>query len=617
MEKHKIICLILYPLLIIVVGCTSSFLKTTTQIDDIPENEKSEDSPEETVVLIPAQSYEEQELLLAEMLENYDEALIAYQEGNLGLAETKLEDAFVLSKQVNLEEILDESLVLRFKDAFASIGREFGKILDESAIIAEEDPMAWLDELNAEQFKSGQWTDDELKKIVLKIATRIDVPIEFNKNVRNAIYYFQNGGREDFSKWLKRSGRYLPMFTEIFAEEGIPLDMAYLSMIESGFNPRAYSRARAVGLWQFIYSTGKIYGLNRNQWIDERKDPLKATKAAAKHLNDLYKISDDWNIVMAAYNSGPMRVTRQLKETENIEFWDMQLPRETRNYVPSYMAAVCIAKAPEIFGFNDIEIAPPLEFDIVEVHPYTSLKTSSKCAGISIEELRDLNPELLRDRVPPGKENYSLRIPKNKKDAFLAEYVKRPVEKYEPPKVTSVRVRRGDTFSGIARRNGVSVNRLRAANSNIRNINKLQIGQRINIPGSTTRSSSSSIAKVAPVSLENTEQYTVRKNDTLGIIAEQYKTNVSTLQALNNMGRRTTIYVGQILLVPQRSDSQETQKQKIVQTDPGRIIYIVQKNDTLYEIAQKYGVDYRKIKEINKIKDHRKIMPGQKIIIEK
>ena len=609
----------IFLLIVLIIGCASPAFKKQVKIEDetpVFVDEVSETSvlPDSSYSYVTTYSYENEEALLEEILYNYDEALIAHQNGNYGLAETKIDDALVLSQQVNLDEIKDESLVLRFKDAIFLIAQELGKILNESSIIAEEDPMAWLEELNAEQFKSGQWTDEELEKIVMKIAVTADVPIEFNKQVRNAIYYFQNGGKEDMAKWMKRSGRYIPLLRKILAEEGIPEDMVYLSMIESGFSTKAYSRARAVGLWQFIYSTGKIYGLNRNQWIDERRDPVKSTKAAAKHLNDLYKESDDWNNVMAMYNSGPSRIRRQMKNTENIEFWDLQLPRETKNYVPSFMAAVVISKAPEIFGFDNIERDPPFEYDTVEVHPYTSLKTAAKYSGIDITEIRELNPEILRDRVPPGENKYTLRIPKGSKDTFLSEYVKAPVEKYEPPRLSSVRVGRGDTFSGIADRHRVSISRLRAANTHITNINRLQIGQRINIPGTTTRSTN---YQSITVSRDDAFGYTVRKNDTLGILAQRYKTTVRTLQALNNMGTRTRIYVGQKLLLPQNKDSAQSKQQQITDVGTGKIIYIIQKNDTIYEIAQRYGVDYRKIKEINKIKDHRKIQPGQKLIIEK
>ena len=459
--------------------------------------------------------------------------------------------------------------------------------------------------MDIEQFRLGKRSDDELEDIVMKIATKCDIPIEFNKKVRNAIYLFQNGRRKEMAKWLKRSGRYIPMIHKIFAEEGIPQDMVYLSMIESGYNPRAYSRARAVGLWQFIYSTGKIYGLNRNQWIDERRDPVKSTKAAAKHLVDLYKISDDWNNVMAAYNCGARRIVSQLKKTENLEYWDMQLPRETRNYVPFFMAAVVISKAPEIFGFDNIEKDLPFEFDTVDVHPYTNLKTIAKISGVNIQEIKNLNPELLRDRVPPGKNMYSLRIPENTKEEFLVEYAKIPVEKYAPPRVEYVRVRRGDTFSGIADRNRISVSRLRAANPNIRNINRLRIGQRINMPGTIRTAVSSSTRKINTVSTksvnisrENSFEYTVRRNDTLGIISEKFNTSVRTIQTINNMGRNTKIIIGEILIIPGKQKSSSLSQTRVVSRKE-TLTYTVKRNDSIVAIAEKYNTNVGKLQKHN------------------
>jgi membrane-bound lytic murein transglycosylase D len=547
-----------------------------------------------------------------------EEAAGARLEEYYGLAQSKIEEALTLAHDVDLVLIQDPALVERFTSTLAALAQESGRILVESSIIAEEDPMAWLEDVDIEQFRSGQWTDEELEQIVKKIALKCDVPIEFNKKVRNAIYFFQNGRRDEMVQWQKRSGRYLNMMREIFAEEELPQDLVYLSMIESGFKPAAYSSARAVGLWQFMYATGKIYGLDRNTWMDERRDPVLSTRAAASHLKDLYKISDDWNIVMALYNHSPQRITRQLAQTQNIEFWDMQLPRQTQNYVPFFMAATVISKAPEVFGFDDIEKDPPFEYDIVEVHPYTDLSTAAECAGTDTATLKELNPALLRDRVPPGDEKYELRIPKDASGQFIAAYKEIPVETYQPPKVEYVNVQRGDTFSGIAARNRVSISALRAANPQISNINRLSIGQRIYMPG-TVRTSSSRQPVV--VDRENTQTYTVRKNDTLGIIAHRYGTTYPVIQALNNMGSSTRIYPGDKLIVPSAasasSGASSTSNTATSNTSSGDIVYVVRKNDTVYEISLSYGVDYRKVLEYNQISNHRLIKPGDRILIPK
>jgi membrane-bound lytic murein transglycosylase D len=319
---------------------------------------------------------------------------------------------------------------------------------------------------------------------------------------------------------------------------------------------------------------------------------------------------------MALYNHSPQQITRQLAQTQNIEYWDMQLPRETQNFVPFFMAATVISKAPEVFGFDNIEKDPPFEYDIVEVHPYTNLSAAAECAGTNVATLKELNPALLRDRVPPGVEKYELRIPKNTSEKFVAAYEKIPVETYQPPKVEYVLVQRSDTFSGIAARNHISISALRTANPQINNINRLSIGQRIYMPG-TVRTTSSRQPVV--VDHENTQTYTVRKNDTLGIIAHQYGTTYPVIQALNNMGSSTRIYPGDTLVVPSTASSSSgassTSNTVASNTSSGDIVYIVQNNDTVYEISLRYGVDYRKVLEYNQIRNHQLIKPGDRILI--
>ncbi|MHB9030709.1 MAG: lytic transglycosylase domain-containing protein [Candidatus Latescibacterota bacterium] len=347
-------------------GCSPSLVAGKYELENA---EIIESQVDETLVVAEAdtssiQKYEQEEALLAQILAYYEQILVAHREGDFGLAETLIDSAFVAFGQVNVDEITNQKLVSRFTSVSSSLAREYGLILMESEQISQEDPESWIPDLSdVEQFKSGQWSDEELKTIVNKISRKCDVPIDYNEKVRNSISYFQNSGRKYMTLWLQRSGRYLPMIQEIFAEEGLPLDLAYLSMIESGLNPKAVSPARAVGLWQFIYTTGKLYGLERNEWYDERRDPLKSTKAAAQHLKDLYKLYDDWNLVLAAYNSGQGRVSRAIQAGGINDYWRITLPRETSNYVPTFMAVLVISKAPELFGFENIVPEPLLEYD--------------------------------------------------------------------------------------------------------------------------------------------------------------------------------------------------------------------------------------------------------------
>ena len=571
--------------------------------------------------------YYDEEACLAQILQYYDAAMTAYQEGDFGLAETKIDSASVLCANIDLDTIDDESLVTRYQTTLSYLFQGYGKLLNETERIVQENPMAWLDELtetDPEQFKNGKWTDEELKRIVVKIALISDIPLDYNDSVRNSILYFQTNGRSAMTKWLQRSGRYVPIMQEILQEEGLPLDLVYLSMIESGFSPTAYSRASCVGLWQFLYSTGRLYGLNRTTWVDERRDPVKSTRAAAAHLKDLYKMYGDWQLVMAAYNSGPTRVTRQFQAEEgDIEFWEMALPRETKNYVPSFIAATVIAKAPDLFGFENIEKAPPLEYDEVSVRPYTSLSVAAKCAGTDVATIKGLNAELRTDNVPADVKTYSLKVPKGSAEIFRTAYDKVPAEQYTPPRVSTYYVKRGDTLSQIATRYGVSLSRLMAAN-NIRNANTLRIGQAINIPGtgSGAVTSSSTAPRVVTVDRTNTARYTVKRDDSLWLISQRHNTTVAVLQALNNMGSATRIMPGQVILLPGAAPSTtstsraNTASPQVASSSTGEITYTIQKNDTLYEIAQKYGVKYQEIMQWNKITNHRTIKPGQRIVIK-
>jgi membrane-bound lytic murein transglycosylase D len=514
--------------------------------------------------------YSEEEATLSAILNLYGEALDAIENGDYSLAETRINNAAILSSDIDISSIGDESLALRYRNAFASLFQGYGRIFRDVDEINREDPLNWLDQLSAtkpEDFKNGMWQDDELRQIVRKIALRCDMPIEYNDQVKKAIYFFQTVGKKTMEKWIRRSGRYMHVIEEIFDEHDLPRDLAYLAMIESGLNARIDSRTHNSGLWQFGSATGRMYGLTRTQWYDQRDDPIKSTKAAARYLNDLYKMYEDWLVVMAAYNWGPPRINRQIKKG-NTDFWSMRLPRETQNYVPSFMAAVVILKAPELFGFEDIEKETPLTFDTVEV-PYTSLKTAAECVGIDLETLKEMNTELIKSHTPAG-QSYSLKIPVGTKDRFIAEYAKLPKEKYSPPGIDSYYVKRGDTLSDIAAKFHVSVSGLVAENG-IRNRNRLHIGQRLRIPGRGTPS-----GKIDP---------------------------------------------GQKLKIPAAgSDTSSSSPWARVSADStggaGEITYIIKNHDTLYEIALKYDVSYRDIMRWNEIKNHRTIRPGQKIIIK-
>jgi membrane-bound lytic murein transglycosylase D len=626
LEKHTL-GIALGIFLITAAGCSAPTVKSVTS--SVPEIKQNETTTL-TIASVDSsniQKYEHEEAILAQILAYYDRVMLAHREGDFGLAETLVDSAFVLCGKVNLDAINNQSLVARFSTAASAFAREYGIILKESAEIAQEDPESWVPDLsNFEQFKSGQWSYEELKSIVNKISRKSDVPIDYNEKVRNWIYYFQTKGHDVMARWQARSGRYIPMMQKIFAEEDIPVDLVYLSMIESGLSPRAVSRARAVGLWQFIYTTGKLYGLERNEWMDERRDPIKSTKAAAKHLSDLFKLYDDWNLVMAAYNCGAGRVSRSTQQSGLNDYWRIDLPKETDNYVPMYMATLIISKAPEIFGFQDISKESPYEFETVEVRPYTKIETAARCASVDPEILKELNSELIREYVPNGKDCYQLKIPKGCKEKFISEYAKVPEEKIRNiSSAKSYTVRRGDTISKISRKLGVSVASLMEEND-LKKGSKLVVGRKLNIPGVIEEGEIAQKKEktvVEPIGNDQkVKEYKVKEGDTLWLIAKVNNTTIDALKAANKLGESLELIVGQMLTIPSAEAAViETRQNKVskgVLTDvePEHITYIVQENDSLYVIAQKYSVSYKDIMVWNKIRNPRMIKPGDRLLIK-
>ncbi len=287
--------------------------------------------------------------------------------------------------------------------------------LEQEESLTEELPAKRLEELYAKSGIQG-WDpslEEELKKWDQRLA--FDVPIHVNKQVKAYLVYFSTERKKIITRYLSRSTRYLPMIREIFQEHGLPEDLAYLAMVESGFNPNAYSHAHACGMWQFIKGTAARYGLEVNNYLDERRDPEKSTHAAAKYLLDLYKQFGSWYLAAASYNCGEGRVQKEINQSTHKNFWELSanmcLPSETKNYVPQMIAATIIAKNPARFGFRNVPYLPPLQYEKVKVEEPTSLQAASVACNVPVEELAALNPELRRGVTPP-QGSYLLRIPK-------------------------------------------------------------------------------------------------------------------------------------------------------------------------------------------------------------
>ncbi|UCF18288.1 MAG: LysM peptidoglycan-binding domain-containing protein [Gemmatimonadota bacterium] len=379
-----------------------------------------------------------------------------------------------------------------------------------------------------------------------------DIPITMNQSVKRWLEYFQGDGRANFAVYLERAGRYEPMMRAVFRDAGLPEDLVYVSLIESGFSPSAYSRARAVGLWQFIASTGRLYGLEVSYWVDERRDPILATKAAAAHLKDLHDEFGSWYLAAAAYNGGASRVRRGISRSGSDDFWTLAdrrlLRRETRNYVPKLIAAALIAKQPAHYGFFEVQAEAPLAYDLVQVPDATSLDVVADACGVSVAELAELNPQLLRGVSPPG-QRYTLRAPAGSGHRFAMNFAKVAPNQ----RVTWVQhvVRRGDTLSEIASAYGVSVSAIQAANQGVEP-RRLRPGQRLVVPRAGKLPSYTATTQARPSKPVQVEAkrpdgpyitYRVQGGDSLWAIARKYEVTARDLMLWNGLST-SRIYPG-------------------------------------------------------------------------
>ncbi len=370
------------------------------------------------------------------------------------------------------------------------------------------------------------------------------IPMVLNDSVENHLEYFKTRGRDVFQRWLDRSARYIPVMKDIFREKNLPEDLVYVAMIESGFNPYAVSWAKAVGPWQFMPATGKLYGLKIDWWIDERKDPIKSTMAAAEHLKDLHNLFGSWPLALASYNAGAGKVQRAVLRTRSDDFWDLKASRyirkETKNYVPKYMAATIIAKNPEAYGFSTTSIEP-FKFDEVVVDQSTDLRLIARCATCTYEEIKELNPEIKRWVTPPQYTSYVLRIPAGKKDSFLANYAAVPPE--QKIKWERHLVQNGETLAILAKKYNTTPDALRDINGIKKN--RVIPGKHILIPlDLNSKTQDLSYLTINQGSKLQDILYRVRKGETLGVIARNHNVTVADIREWNK-GLGKSVRAGQ------------------------------------------------------------------------
>lgn len=375
---------------------------------------------------------------------------------------------------------------------------------------------------------------------------RWDLPATRNERVEFWIDFLSGRNAEKTRVWLERQGRYAPLIRQNLQARGMPQDLLYLAIIESGLSPKAYSHAHASGMWQFIAETGRRYGLRIDNYVDDRRDPVKSTGAALDYLGEMHDDFGSWFLAAAGYNSGENRVARLLREQvggatgdENL-YWMIgpHLPRETRDYVPLMLAMGHIAKEPARYGFTDLQYQEPLEYEHVEVPGGVSLATVARAAEVDRDVVEELNTHLVRGMTPPG-ETWQVRVPLDRGATFAANFERILAETPDPVEYV---IRRGETLSHIARRYGVSVDELTSANGGL-NPRRLQAGQRIRVPvaGAVLTSASDESRQ------DSWQTHRVRRGDTLWGIARSYNVSVSELRAWNSLGGRSAIRPGQTL----------------------------------------------------------------------
>ena len=433
------------------------------------------------------------ELLVAQSNDDAEHA-----ENLLGLAMT---DLATLAEQPG---IMDRP---RFRELYRTVVTEYERfygVADASLSLPFGDVYA----LRADIFAMMNEVDQPLLEDVTlpELAPmETQVPMTVNRIVERTIEYFLREKRDVLERWMARSETYLPMIEQIFEEEGVPDELKYLAFVESGLNPRAKSWASAVGMWQFIAATGRAYDLKVDSWVDERMDPEKSTRAAARHLRDLYQqYGNNWHVALAGYNCSPRCIKRAIARAggsmRNMpSYWDIYpyLPRETRGYVPQFIAFSLIMSNPDAFGLSTVRSGPRYAYDLVSVQGMLSLEDVARMAGTDLATIRALNPELVRPTLPPSNGAYALRLPPGTYDVFAAAFDDLPETTRRP--VGEHTVRRGESLGAIASRYGVSVGDLKSTNG-LRS-NTIHPGQRLVVPVEGYHGAAS-LADAQPVRVE-------------------------------------------------------------------------------------------------------------------
>jgi membrane-bound lytic murein transglycosylase D len=472
------------------------------------------------------------------------------------------------------------------------------------------------------------------------VAELESTPTEVNPLVDKWINYFQGRGRPHMERYLARSSRYEKLMKKVLRDNGLPEDLFYIALIESGFTSSATSHASAVGYWQFIRGTGKRYGLEINKFVDERRDPVVATQAAADYFKELYRMFGSWYLAMASYNVGEGKVKRETIKNDTRDFWEIakkkRLPTETINYIPKYIAAKIIAKNPDKYGFDGIDYLPPIEFDSIQFDAPVNLRTMADKMNYNYEDLKALNPKFKGEIAPLSNNRLDLRVPVGMIDQAKLAALESKVDKVEfiadSGDTQVYKIKRGESLHTIARKFRTTVAYLRDLND-IPRKKKLRAGTRIYVPDRTPVKERKQAVRSAAPTVENKESseafmegvskfYIVQTGDSLFSIAQKYKTTVSELKKINQIRRGRSLKVGVKLRLPANAIEKENKPQEgsaknSLDSTQKRVrssrFHIVKRGENLKKISLRYDVNYDRLKQKNKIKNPSKILVGSRL----
>jgi len=472
------------------------------------------------------------EVLLKQVDDSYQAGMSDYRAGNLEKAKAAFDQA--------LSTLLESDLDIQGDDRLSS---EFNKIVEnvytaEGASLEHGDSLsphnyepAPLDSFSGLTFpvdpRVTQQAQEELKSV------HSDLPLVSNEFVDGVLTYLQNRGRKYIDTVLRRGGLYQQIIHDELQSQGLPQDLIYIAAGESAFNPFAVSNKACVGIWQFYLGTGVLYGLKKDRWVDERKDPVKSSAAAARHLKDLYQTFGDWFLAMAAYDSGPLTVQRAIEKTGYADYWVLRklhaLPAETENYVPVFLATLLIAKDPKAYGF-DTQPEPPLAVDRVTVVTPTDLRLVAQLIDHPVGDLINLNPSLQRWTTPGNNPEFALNLPPGTKDVFEKNIALIPPDKriwWRAHKVAE-----GETLAGIAKQFRLSPLALADVNQLTPGASPVE-GAHLVVPMAPGKDSS--LVRVRERTARRLTHYRVRAGDTLDLIADHFDVTPYQIRRWNNL----------------------------------------------------------------------------------